>query len=193
MIKRGAAAIFFYPAIVAIVLAATGCASNRGVMVGISEGVEARYGIYPSIEFDAAAITDDEVDQIKKMGVDEYFSPSEPLRKRLNPYTIYFGEENTATHRLRARNNIWRTWLKKKPSSLVLIADLPHSSDMSKDDDPRLIFIDLKKHLFTPGPIYIEIEAEKIVRIYTKPSDPRTDGSSGSESESASDANSDSG
>jgi hypothetical protein len=190
MIKRGAGVVFLYPALVAIVLAATGCASNRGVMVGISEGVEVRYGIYPSIEFDTAAVTEDEADQIKKMGVDGYFSPAEPLRKRLNPFTVYFGEENTAPRVLHARNKLWKTWLKKKPSSLVLIANLPHSPDMSPDDDPRLILIDIEKNVFTPGIIYIEIEAEKIVRIYTKPKDPRTDGESGEETASGTDADS---
>jgi hypothetical protein len=166
-----------------LMLAVTGCVSNRGVLVGISEAVEARYGIYPSIEFDAVAITGDEADQIKKMGVDGYFSPSEPLRKRLNPFTVYFGEENTVPRRLYARDDLWKTWLRKKPSSLLLIADLPHSPDMPKDD-PRIIFIDLKKSIFTPGPIYVEIEAEKIVRIYTKPKDPRTDGKPGAKTAS---------
>jgi hypothetical protein len=190
MIKRGSGAVFLYLALVAATLASTSCASNRGVMVGISEGVEAHYGIYPSIEFDVAAVTEDEAGQIKKMGVDGYFSPAEPLRKRLNPFTVYFGEENTVPCVLHARNNLWKTWRKKKPSSLVLIADLPHSPNMPPDDDPRLILIDLEKNIFTPGIIYIEIEAEKIVRIYTEPKDPRTDGKSGEETASGADADS---
>jgi hypothetical protein len=184
MIKRGEGAVFLYPVLVAVTLAVTSCASNRGVMVGISEVVEAHYGIYPSIEFDVVAITEDEVGQIKKMGVDGYFSPAESLRKRLNPFTVYFGEENTAPRIIHARNKLWKTWLKKKPSSLVLMADLPHSPNMSPDDDPRLILINLKQNIFTPGIIYIEIEAEKIVRIYTKPKDPRTDGESGADADS---------
>jgi hypothetical protein len=178
MIKWGTGAFFCYPALLAALLALAGCAINRGVMVGISEGVDAHYGIYPSIEFDVAAVTSDEVGQIKNTGVDGYFSPEEPLRKRLNPFTVYFGEENTAPRRLYARDELWMIWLKKKPVSLLLIADLPHEPDMPKDD-PRLIFIDLKKSIFTRGTIYIEIEAEKIVRIYTKPKDPRTDRKSG--------------
>jgi hypothetical protein len=184
MVKKYMPVVFLCLALAAAA-AVTGCASNRGVVVGISEAVEARYGIYPSIEFDIAAVTSDEVDQIKATGVDGYFSPGEPLRKRLNPFTAYFDNENTAPQGIHARDNLWRVWLKKKPASLLLIADLPHSPNMPQDD-PRLIFIDLEKNIFTPSIIYAEIEAEKIVRIYARPKDPRTDTSGKPDAKAAS-------
>ena len=174
MLKRTVLSIFGAQ-ILALTLVA--CVSSRRVAVGLSPDMEIYYTIYPSIEFDTAAVTEDEADQIKKAGVDGYFSPDNPLRKRLNPFTAYFGEEATAPRTLYARSALWRTWQNKKPTKMVFIADLPHSSNMPQDDDPRLFFLDIKKRFLTPGAVYIEIEPDKIVRVYTKPKDPRSNSS----------------
>jgi hypothetical protein len=141
-------------------------------MVGISPDIQVKYGIYPSIELDVAAVTDDEAKQVKSDGTDGYFSQDNPIRKRLEPFTAYFDEETTAPRELHNWEEIWGKWQKKKPSQLLIIADLPHSPDMPKDD-PRMIFINIKKTLFTPSSIFIEIEPAKIVRVYKRPTDPR--------------------
>jgi hypothetical protein len=173
------------------------CATSRIIVAGLSPDIQSRYDIYPSIEVDVAAVTDDETAQIKTAGVDGYFSPDNPLRKRLEPFTSYFSEESTAPRELRTwtviggsgrrksrhsrlpspiyriqMDRYWQEWQKKKPSRLVVIADLPHSTDMPKDD-PRILFIDLKKTLFAPSHIYIEVDPDKIVRVYKRPEDPR--------------------
>ncbi|MDR2803845.1 MAG: hypothetical protein LBB22_06115 [Treponema sp.] len=173
------------------------CATSRIIVAGLSSDIQSRYDIYPSIEVDIAAVTDDEAGQVKTAGVDGYFSPDNPLRKRLEPFTSYFSEEFTAPRELRTwtvtgRNSrkkgrhgrlpspvyriqmdsYWQEWQKKKPSQLLVIADLPHSTDMPKDD-PRIILIDLKKTLFAPSYIYIEVDPDKIVRVYKRPEDPR--------------------
>jgi hypothetical protein len=158
---------------VIIVTAFGGCAINRRVVVGVSADIERRYGMYPSIELDVAAVTDDESDQIKTAGVDGYFSPDSSLRKRLEPFTAYFDDENVMPYTLHIKGNYWSNWQKKKPSKLAIIADLPHSPDMPKDD-PRLIFIDIKETFFTLSPIYIEVEPDKVVRVYKKPKDPQS-------------------
>jgi hypothetical protein len=150
-----------------------GCASQRQVVVGLSPELEDYYGMYPSIEFDAVAVTSEEADQIKSEGVDTYFAPAGPLRKRLDPFTVYFSQEYTQPEILPYRSNYWDRWHKKKPVTLVLIADLPHSPDMPKDD-PRVLYIDLKKGGLFVKPVYIEIEPQKITRIFDKPTDPRT-------------------
>jgi hypothetical protein len=148
------------------------CAINRRVVVGVAADVEVYYGIYPSIELDVAAVTKDEADQIKNAGVDGYFSPDNPLRKRLGPFTAYFDEETIMPYTLHIRGDYWQKWQKKKPVQLAIIAGLPHSPDMPKDD-PRLIFIDIKETFFAQSPVYIEIEPAKIVRIYERPEDPQ--------------------
>jgi hypothetical protein len=151
----------------------SGCASQRQVVVGLSPELENYYAMYPSIEFDAVAVTSEEADQIKSEGVDKYFAPASPLRKRLDPFTVYFSQEHTQPEILPYRSNYWDRWLKKKPVTLVLIANLPHSSDMPKDD-PRVLYIDLKKGGLFVKPVYVEIEPQKITRIFEKPEDPRT-------------------
>ncbi|MDR2659264.1 MAG: hypothetical protein LBC27_04665 [Spirochaetaceae bacterium] len=160
----------------------TNCAYNRRIVVGLSPDMETRYSIYPSIEFDVAAITNDEADQIKTSGVDGYFSPDNPLRERLEPFTAYFDEESTAPCTLSTRNSLWLKWENKKPEKMVFIANLPYFPDMPQND-PRLFFIDLKKDFLTPVPMYVEIEPEKIVRIYKKPTDPRSNRHDSSQSD----------
>ncbi|MDR0722953.1 MAG: hypothetical protein LBF75_09240 [Treponema sp.] len=150
-----------------------GCASQRQVVVGLSPDVETYYAMYPSIEFDAVAVTSEEADQIKSEGVDKYFAPASPLRKRLAPFTVYFSQEHTQPEILPYRSNYWDRWQKKKPETLVLIANLPHSPDMP-ENDPRVLYIDLKKGGLFVKPVYVEIEPQKITRIFDKPQDPQT-------------------
>jgi hypothetical protein len=150
-----------------------GCASQRRVVVGLSPDLEEYYAIYPSIEFDAVAVTADEAAQIKSDGVDKYFAPGSLLRKRLDPFTVYFSQERTQPATLPFRSDYWDRWLKKKPVTLILIADLPHSPDMP-EEDPRILSIDLKKNGIFARPVYVEIEPEKISRISELPKDPRT-------------------
>ncbi|MFP3089601.1 hypothetical protein LQZ21_04675 [Treponema sp. TIM-1] len=156
-----------------ILWALSGCASQRRVVVGLSPDLEDHYAIYPSVEFDIAAVTAEEADQIKKDGVDKYFAPGSPLRKRLEPFTVYFSQEQTVPATLYFRSDYWDRWLKKKPVTLMLIADLPHSPDMP-EEDPRIITVDLKKNGIFTRPVYVEIEPEKITRVFELPKDPRT-------------------
>jgi hypothetical protein len=151
----------------------SGCATQREVVVGLSPELEDYYTMYPSIEFDAVAVTSEEADQIKKDGVDKYFAPGSPLRKRLDPFTAYFSQEQTVPAVLYFRSDYWDRWLKKKPVTLILIADLPHSPDMP-EEDPRIISIDLKKDNIFTRPVFVEIEPEKITRVFELPKDPRT-------------------
>jgi hypothetical protein len=135
--------------------------------------MEARYAVYPSIEFDAVAVTAEEAEQIKKDGVDGYFAPDSPLRKRLEPFTVYFSQERTQPATLHVQSERWDRWLKKKPVTLALLADLPPSPDMP-GEDPRIIYIDLKKNAVFARPVYVEIEPGKLARVFDLPRDPRT-------------------
>ncbi|MDR2444520.1 MAG: hypothetical protein LBD44_01090 [Spirochaetaceae bacterium] len=150
-----------------------GCAAQRRVVVGLSVDLEDRYAIYPSIEFDAVALTEEETNQIKSGGVDAYFAPGGSLRKRVDPFTVYFSQEETRPAVLPFRSAYWDRWLKKKPVTLALIADLPHSPDMP-EEDPRVLYIDLKKDGLFCRPVFVEIEPQKISRVYDLPRDPRT-------------------
>jgi hypothetical protein len=150
-----------------------GCATQRTVAVGLSAELEVYYAMYPSIEFDVLAVTAEEAAQIKSGGVDAYFAPNSALRKRLDPFTVYFSQERTGPETLAFRSAQWDRWLKKKPVTLALIADLPHSPEMS-EDDPRILYIDLKKDSVFVRPVYVEIEPQKISRVFEPPTDPVT-------------------
>jgi hypothetical protein len=151
----------------------SGCASQRRVMVGLSPDIKSYYAMYPSLEFDAVAVTGEEADQIKSEGVDQYFAPASSLRKRLEPFTVFFSQEHTQPETLQYRSKYWDQWLKKKPKTLVLIVNLPHSPDMPQDD-PRILYIDLKKEGPFAKPVYVEIEPQKIIRVFEIPKDPQT-------------------
>jgi hypothetical protein len=155
----------------------SGCASSqRQVIVGLSPELEEYYSMYPSIECDVVAVTEEEAEQIKSDGVDKYFTPAGSLRKRLEPFTVFFSQEYTQPEILPYKSNYWDRWFKrKKPVTLVLIANLPHSPDMPQDNDPRVLYIDLKKGGLFVKPVYVEIEPQKITQVFDKPKDPRTD------------------
>ncbi|MDR1430206.1 MAG: hypothetical protein LBI85_07925 [Spirochaetaceae bacterium] len=150
-----------------------GCATQRRVVVGLSPEIEDYYSMYPSIEFDAVAVTGEEADQIKSDGVDNYFAPGSTLRKRLDPFTVYFSQERTQPETLPFQSAYWDRWLKKKPVTLALIADLPHSPDMA-EDDPRVLYIDLKKDSVFVRRVYVQIEPQKLTRVFEPPRDPKT-------------------
>jgi hypothetical protein len=167
------ASLFFLLPEALLLCALAGCATQRRVVVGLSPDLEDYYAIYPSIEFDAVALTAEETDQIKSEGVDAYFAPGSSLRKRLDPFTVFFSQEQTQPDTLPYRSAYWDRWLKKKPVTLALIADLPHSPDMP-EEDPRVLYIDLKKDGFFPRPVFVEIEPQKISRVFELPRDPKT-------------------
>jgi hypothetical protein len=170
----GGPLFFLLPCMGALLLCAlAGCATQRRVVVGLSPDLEDHYAIYPSVEFDAVALTADEADQIKSDGVDAYFAPGNALRKRIDPFTVYFSQERTQPEILPSRSGHWDRWLKKKPVTLALIADLPRPPDMG-DEDPRILYIDLKKDSVFARPVYVEIEPQKIIRVFALPRDPKT-------------------
>jgi hypothetical protein len=105
--------------------------------------------------------------------VNVYFAPGSSLRKRLDPFTVYFSQERTEPETLPFRSAHWDRWLKKKPVTLALIADLPHSPDMP-EEDPRILYIDLTTNRIFARPVYVEIEPQKLSRVYELPRDPRT-------------------
>jgi hypothetical protein len=106
--------------------------------------------------------------------VDLYFAPGNVLRKRIDPFTVYFSQESTQPGILPFRSDYWDRWLKKKPVTLALIANLPHSPDMP-DEDPRALYIDLTVNRVFARPVFVEIEPQKISRVFALPRDPKTD------------------
>jgi hypothetical protein len=105
--------------------------------------------------------------------VDAYFAPGNALRKRVDPFTVYFSQERTEPETLPFRSVYWDRWLKKKPVTLALVADLPPLPDMT-GEDPRVLYIDLTKDKFFARPVFVEIEPEKISRVFSLPRDPKT-------------------
>jgi hypothetical protein len=142
-------------------------------MTGISSVLEDSYQMYPSVEVDIVAVNAAEADEIKSAGVDAYFSPDNPLRSRLDPFTIFFSGEHTEPVVLPYDGPPWFVWRGKKPETLAVIASLPDDPDASPSDpDPRMLFVPLKKHWFIKK-WYFEVEPQSVVQIYKKPVDPR--------------------
>jgi hypothetical protein len=118
-----------------IALALSGCVSTYNIGTGISKDLEDYYTIYPSIEVDVVAITQEEAEEIKKGGVEEYFAPH-GLRDRINPFTAFFSNEHTRPVTLSSGDAIWKDWRDKKPKTLLVIVSLPPKPDMAAPD-PR--------------------------------------------------------
>jgi hypothetical protein len=133
-------------------------------------------GVYPSIEVDIAALTDKEVDEIKSLGVESYFSPENTIRRRIEPFTIFFSNEGTMPVTLLFDDIPWKTWMRKKPKTLFIIASLPPEEEEGADG--RMLFIPMKRTVLGVQTKYIRIESNKVVEVYERPLDPRVQGAS---------------
>jgi hypothetical protein len=153
------------------------CVSQQKVVVGISGQLAASYAVYPSIEVDIAAVTDGDLAEIKNAGVENYFAPNSGIREKIGAQTMFFSEEQTKPLTLPSRAESWKIWLQKDPSTLVVIAGLPHDPEMPQPPapDPRTIIIPLKKRIIFAPNVYILTESKKIVQVKKAPMNPKAD------------------
>jgi hypothetical protein len=153
----------------------SGCVSQQQVMVGVSRDLSSTYALYPSIEVDISAVSDGDLAAIKDAGVETYFAPNSGLREKVNAQTMFFSEEQTLPQTLFSRAEIWQTWLAKDPSTLVIIAGLPHDPEMpaSPAPDPRILTIPIKRRYVFAPKVYVLIEPKKVVQIKEAPVDPK--------------------
>jgi hypothetical protein len=160
-----------------IILCFSSCVSQQKVMVGVSGQLAASYGAYPSIEVDIAAVTDGELAEIKDAGVENYFAPDSGIREKIGAQTLFFSEEQTKPLTLPSRAAIWKSWLQKDPSTLVIIAGLPYDPGMPDPPapDPRIMTVPLKKRLIFAPNVYVLAEPKKITRVKRPPVNPQTD------------------
>lgn len=174
-LKRARVWLYAVPFITALCFSA--CVSQQKVVVGVSEQMAASYAVYPSIEVDIAAVTDGDLAEIKNAGVENYFAPNSGIREKIGAQTMFFSEEQTKPLTLPSRAESWKIWLQKDPSTLVVIAGLPHDPEMAPAPapDPRIIAIPLKKRLIFAPNVYILAEPKKIVQVKKAPVNPKTD------------------
>jgi hypothetical protein len=153
------------------------CVSQQKVVVGVSGQLAASYAAYPSIEVDIAAVTDGELAEIKDAGVENYFAPGSGIREKIGAQTMFFSEEQTKPLTLPSRAESWKIWLQKDPSTLVVIAGLPHDPGMPPPPapDPRIITIPIKERLIFAPNVFILAEPKKIVQVKKAPVNPKTD------------------
>jgi hypothetical protein len=151
------------------------CVSQQQVVVGLSRGLSSNYALYPSIEVDVFAVSDEDLGTIKDAGVETYFAPNSGFREKTNPQVFFFSEEQTKPQSLRSRAELWKIWLEKDPTTLVIIAGLPHDPEMPAPPapDPRLLTIPIKKRFIFAPRVYVLVEPGKIVRIKKSPTDPK--------------------
>ncbi|MDR3162168.1 MAG: hypothetical protein LBU28_11230 [Spirochaetaceae bacterium] len=151
------------------------CVSQQQVVVGISRALSSNDALYPTIEVDVFAVSDEDLGAIKDAGVETYFAPNSGFREKLNPRTFFFSEEQTKPQVLVSRAELWRRWLEKDPSTLVVIAGLPHDPDMpaAPAPDPRILTFPIKKRVIFAPKVYVLVEPKKIVQVKKAPANPK--------------------
>ena len=151
------------------------CVSQQQVIVGISRDLSSNYALYPSIEVDVFAVSEEGFAEIKDAGVETYFAPNSGFREKVNPRILFFSEEQTKPQAIDSRAEIWTLWLEKDPSTLVIIAGLPHDPEMpaSPAPDPRILTMPIKKHFVFATKLYVLVEPKKIVQIKKMPGNPK--------------------
>ena len=153
------------PLILALAFIFTGCVSQYKVVVDFSPVLRTHFHEYPTIEVDIAAITDAEADEIKQMGVENYFAPGSGTRQQLQTQTVFFYREELHSFVLPSRAPVWFSWKQKEPTSILVIASLPHDPSMSEQADPRYLTIPIKKSIVFARSAYIWVEPKRIIRV----------------------------
>ena len=153
------------PLVLMLALACTGCVSQYKVVVDFSPELRSHFIQYPTIEVDIAAITDSEADEIKQMGVEEYFAPGSGIRQQLQAQTCFFYREERHSYVLPSRAPIWQSWKLKEPTTVLVIASLPHDSSMSAQADPRVLSVQMARSYVFARSIYVWVEPQRIIRV----------------------------
>ena len=149
-------------------LAATffsGCVNQYKVVVDFSPTLRDHFNEYPTIEVDISAVTDSEADEVKQAGVEKYFAPNSGIRERLQSQTFFFYKEGQNTYMLPSRAPIWKTWLLKKPTNVLVIASLPPDPAMTPQADPRYLMVKMARSFILARNINILVEPKRIFRV----------------------------
>ena len=151
----------------------SGCATKMTVMAGLSDNIKEYYSIYPSVEIDVAAVTEEEADELKKGNTDSYFSVGNAMRESLTPYTFMFSAEQTAPQTMKYNVPQWNKWLDKEPKKIAVLANMPRKTDENaKGKDPRILILDMSSGFMHHKTLYVEAKPGSVIRIYKEPTDP---------------------
>lgn len=157
----------------AVSAACSGCCTRASVTAGLSPKLKDYYSIYPSVEVDIAALSAAEADEIRALGVEDYFAVGNETRKNAMPYTLSFSSEETEPQTMKRGADAWDAWMEKNPEKIVVVANLPRGTGKkSLKTDPRIQVLDLKSRFLIPRHFYFEIMPGRIVEVQKKPKDP---------------------
>ena len=151
--------------ILILALVFNGCVNQYKVRVDFSPVLREHFAELPTIEVDIAAVTDGEADEVKQMGVEEYFTPGSGIREKLQVQTCFFSREEQHSFVLPSRVPIWQTWLLKDPTNVLVIASLPPGPSTNPQSDPRLLTVTMKRSFIMARNIYILVESDRIVQL----------------------------
>ena len=151
----------------------SGCATKMTVMAGLSENIKEYYSIYPSVEIDVAAVTEEEADELKKVNADSYFSVGNAMRESLTPYTFMFSAEQTAPQTMKYNVPQWDKWLEKEPEKIAVIANMPlKQNENVKGKDSRILILKMSSGFMHHKKLYVEAQPGSVVQIRKEPVDP---------------------
>lgn len=142
-----------------------GCVSQHKVVVEFSRDLREHFTEFPTIEVDIAAVTEGEASEVKQAGVEKYFAPDSGIREKLQSQTCFFSREDDVSFVLPSRAPVWRTWMEKKPTDILVIASLPHDPAITPQADPRYTLVKLKDSYVIARTIYILVEPKKVIRV----------------------------
>ena len=160
----------------AVSAACSGCCTRASVTAGLSPKLKDYYSIYPSVEVDIAAVSAAEADEIRALGVEDYFAFGNETRKNAAPYTLSFSSEQTEPQTMKRGVDAWDVWLEKNPDKIIVVANLPRGTGKgSLKKDPRIQVLDLKSRFLIPRSFWFEVMPGRIVEVQKKPKDPEAE------------------
>lgn len=112
------------------------------INVGYDPSTVESFRVFPSVEVDVVEANDALTKQLEQVDIDDYFDPDNTLRTAMRKRTFCFSEEDNADKKLLKDNPVWKTWLKKRGAThVVLLVNLPR--DGAKGPDMRKLVLPL--------------------------------------------------
>jgi hypothetical protein len=153
--------------LILLLIGTVGCSKTRKFKVDVqAESVGNK-----SVEVNIVGVNEFEYPRWESMLMSEYWKPENKMRRDAKKYIMKFGQNLPPQQVLEKKNEIWKTWSKRKAKYLFVLADLPgFHEDQGGNADSRRLILPLDKDCWKITQRKLEINLESSgVNCFTMP------------------------